>query len=344
MTRTAANFQISGREGGRHWHIPIARLTNLTIDNTLDGEELAANHHPVAVDSRVTGSQMVGTVLSQDSRAGMDTVVVDFTPNVIYRHNVRNVRTYDGGGAEATWGVLNIGDPVYFDASATMPADVFLSTSPLNSAGNANPLFGYVQFSESEGITLPTLVATAATIDVPVSQMGLSVPGATAVVVDSAGIAAGAIDLDHMSANSVDSPQIVAGAVDPAHMAVGADDALASPLLLSIAIAGGAAGTKEITMTRKVRVVDAWVQMNGAGEENDTVTLQWDDGTNPAADITDALATGAAGDTDIVRATELDDDNTVIDVDEALVVAFTDSDSGGDVPAMTVYVLLMPVA
>lgn len=330
MTRTAANFQISGREGGRHWHIPIARLTNLTIDNTLDGEELAANHHPVAVDSRVTGSQMVGTVLSQDSRAGVDTVVVDFTPNVIYRHNVRNVRTY-GGGAEATWGVLNIGDPVYFDASPTMPADVFLSTSPLDSAGNANPLFGYVQFSESEGITLPTLVATAATIDVPVSQMGLSVPGATATVVDSDEIAAGAIDPEHLAAGAVTTPAIAT---------VADDDVLGGvPLVFPIAVAGGAAGDVDVVVTPKIRVIDAWVQMDAAGEAGDTVQI-----FNGAAAITDAMDTGAAGDTGIVRAGEIDNANAEIAAGGTLKVTTTDDDAGGDVPAMTVYVLAIKVA
>ena len=50
-----------------------------------------------------------------------------------------------GGPAEASWGPLNVGDPVYYDdTAATMPADFFLSTSPLNGAGLLNPLFGFV--------------------------------------------------------------------------------------------------------------------------------------------------------------------------------------------------------
>jgi len=51
--------------------------------------------------------------------------------------------------------------------------------------------------------------------------------------VDSAQIAAGAVDLEHMSANSVDSDQYVDGSIDTAHIAAGAID---HPLMANNAI------------------------------------------------------------------------------------------------------------
>jgi hypothetical protein len=73
---------------------------------------------------------------------GVGMAIVDFTHSMVYKHAVRNVRTYYDGAA-AGWGVIAIGDPIFYDRSAGMPANVYLSTSPLDVAGNANPLFGF---------------------------------------------------------------------------------------------------------------------------------------------------------------------------------------------------------
>jgi hypothetical protein len=87
--------------------------------------------------------------------------------NQIFKHWVRNVRTYNQG--EATWGVINVGDPIYYDRSATMPAGVYLSTSPADNAAGANPLFGYAMFTYTE--TMPTTTAAAATEPIAVQQV-----------------------------------------------------------------------------------------------------------------------------------------------------------------------------
>ncbi len=114
-----------------HWEIPYARLEHVTPTET----------NAAAVLSAVVGTQLTGTILTIDATASV--AVIDFTPGMVYRHQVRNVLTY-GGGVEATWGQLNIGDPIYYDRSATMPAEVFLSKSPLDNTGAANALFGHV--------------------------------------------------------------------------------------------------------------------------------------------------------------------------------------------------------
>jgi len=332
MARTASNFQISGREGGRHWLVPVSRLVNLAIDPTLTGEDLAENHHPVAISSRTAAQSAVGTVLSQQSVDGTDFVVVDLTPNVVYRHNVRNVRTYDAG-AENSWGVISVGDVIYFDNSATMPAGVFLSTSPLNNLGESNVVFGVVMHSGQ--ITLPTTVATAVTVDVPVAQVGLSLAASAAAVV-----AGGAVDTVQLVDDAVTAAKIDAGALDGEHVGLLADDDTDGgiPLLFPIAIAGGAAAAKNITVAEKIRVVDAWVQMNGAGEASDTVVI------GNAGNAICTIATGAAADMAIVRTEAIDDANATIASGGSLRVTTTDNDTGDDVPPMTVYVLAMHVS
>ena len=60
--------------------------------------------------------------------------------------------TYAGGadGAEASWGTLNVGDPVFYDNSSTMTAlGLYLSTSPANNTPGGvgprnNTFFGWI--------------------------------------------------------------------------------------------------------------------------------------------------------------------------------------------------------
>lgn len=125
------NYEVSSEGAVRHWEIPYARLADTTPTPT----------NPAKVTSVLPGTNLTGTILTIDDVN--DIAVIDFTCSMVYRFDVRNVLTY-GGSVEATWGPLNIGDPVYYDVSATMPAGVYLSTSPLDNTGAANPLFGFV--------------------------------------------------------------------------------------------------------------------------------------------------------------------------------------------------------
>jgi hypothetical protein len=125
------DYEVSSEGGVRHWEIPYARLTDATPTPS----------NPAQVTSLLVGGNLTGTILTVD--AGLSVAVIDFTPGMVYRQTVRNVLTYGAGPAEATWGPINIGDPIYYDATATMPVGTYLSTSPLNGAGAANKLFGF---------------------------------------------------------------------------------------------------------------------------------------------------------------------------------------------------------
>lgn len=164
MPRTANNYEISSEHEGKHWLVPVARLENAA----LGGAALAADHYPTALLSRIPGTQRTGTVLSQETVGGADMVVVDVEPDMVYYHFVRNVRTY-AGNVENAWGVIAIGDPIYFDRSATMPLGCDLSTSPLDNLGGANALFGFATFSQR--VTMPTTAAGASTESIAVSQI-----------------------------------------------------------------------------------------------------------------------------------------------------------------------------
>jgi len=125
------DYEVSSEGAVRHWEIPYSRLTDITPTPT----------NPAQVTSLLPGTQLTGTILTID--AGDSIAVIDFTCSMVYLHYVRNVLTYVGA-AENTWGAINIGDPVYYDHSATMPAGVYLSTAPAAADAAANTLFGFV--------------------------------------------------------------------------------------------------------------------------------------------------------------------------------------------------------
>lgn len=127
-----SDYEVSSEGAVRHWEIPYARLTDQTPTPT----------NPAQVTSLLPGTQLTGTVLTVN--AGDAIAVIDFTCSMVYRQDVRNVLTYNPGVAELTWGPINIGDPVYYDHSASMPAGVYLSTAPTGTDTVANTLFGFV--------------------------------------------------------------------------------------------------------------------------------------------------------------------------------------------------------
>jgi hypothetical protein len=133
MTETVhSDYEVSSEGAVRHWEIPYARLTDATPTPT----------NPAEVISAVVGSELTGTILTIDATTSF--AVIDFTHSMVYRQDVRTVSTYKGGN-ESAWQALNIGDTVYFDSSAALMAlGVYLSVSPLDSAGVASPIFGHI--------------------------------------------------------------------------------------------------------------------------------------------------------------------------------------------------------
>ena len=108
-------------------------------------------------------------------------------------------------------------------------------------------------------------------------------------------------------------------------------------LLFRIDTAGGATANTDVTMTHKVRVIDAWVVNRAAGTAGDTITV-----SNTASAITDAIDI-SPGDKTIARAGEIDDANHEIAASGVLRITETDG-GGNDSPATTVYVLAVKVA
>lgn len=158
MTEEIRNYYEVSSEGAvRHWDIPFARLEDTTPTATM----------PAALLSDIDGTQLTGTILVVDDVDDM--AVIDFTHSMVYEHDVRNVLTYSTG-VEYSWGSIAIGDPIFYDRSATMPAGVYLSTSPLDSAGAANPLFGFRVPANDDDI-LAAGDATASTQSIAVLQI-----------------------------------------------------------------------------------------------------------------------------------------------------------------------------
>lgn len=141
MTETVhSDYEVSSEGAVRHWEIPYARLRDTTPTPTNAAEVIGL----------LMGANLCGTILTIDP-APRSMAVIDFTCSMVYRHDVRTVLTYAGGanGAEASWGDLNIGDPVYYDYSTAMPAGVYLSTAPANNTPggvgpSANTLYGWI--------------------------------------------------------------------------------------------------------------------------------------------------------------------------------------------------------
>lgn len=128
---TIQDYEVSTVGAERKHAIPYARLEDTTPEVG----------HPALLLADTEGLAVGGMVVSLD--ADRSRAVIDFTPGKVYKCSVRNVKTYSGG-AENTFESINIGDLVYYDDSPTMPSGVELSTSPLDSAGGSNSLWGHV--------------------------------------------------------------------------------------------------------------------------------------------------------------------------------------------------------
>jgi len=155
------DYQVASEGAVRHWEIPYARLTDATPTAT----------KPCEVTSLTDSTQLTGTILVVDD--DLDVAVVDFTSSMVYWQEVRNVLTYNQDVAELTWGPINIGDEIYYDHSATMPAGVYLSTSPLNFDGTTNTRFGWALPRNATDMALfEKGGATASTQEIAVMQLG----------------------------------------------------------------------------------------------------------------------------------------------------------------------------
>jgi len=151
-----SNYEVSS-QGSGHWDVSYARMTDVTPTPT----------QPAQLTCLLVGGNVCGTVLSID--ANVSRAVVDVNSGMVYLQEVRDVLTYSGA-VENTWGAINEGDIIYYDVSATMPAGVKLSTSPLDNTGAANARFGIAVYSGR--VTYPLGGITGSTVEIPVMQRG----------------------------------------------------------------------------------------------------------------------------------------------------------------------------
>lgn len=107
------------------------------------------------------------------------------------------------------------------------------------------------------------------------------------------------------------------------------------PVVFAIPIAAGALGNTDIVVTHKIRVIDAWLVLKGAGVA--TTTLQVKNGTSA---ITNAMA-ASGSDTALVRAANIDDAAHEIAAGGTLRVT---SATGATQPDAIVYVSAIRVA
>ncbi len=109
----------------------------------------------------------------------------------------------------------------------------------------------------------------------------------------------------------------------------------AVPILFRIDQAAGANGDTEITLAQKIRVIDFWVQLTGAGVSSSTCQLK-----STSSAISDAVATSGS-DNAVVRCASIDDANATIASGGKLRITGA---NGATQPALTAYVLAVPVA
>lgn len=172
MTETVhVDYEVSSEGAVCHQEIPYTRLFHQTPTPT----------NPAQVMGLIGGVEVNGTILtiSPGPTAATSFAVIDFTPSMVYMHDVRTVLTYAGGanGAEATFGVLNIGDPVFYDDSTPggLVNPFFLSVSPNNDSpggvgATTNTLFGWI---------VPSPLAGAFDINTAVFPLAAGVAGNT---------------------------------------------------------------------------------------------------------------------------------------------------------------------
>jgi hypothetical protein len=94
---------------------------------------------------------LVGSVITYAN----DLVNVNVAPGHAVKAYVANVLTYDGGNPATFDQSLAIGEMVYVDDSDPLAAGVTLSRSPLNSAGNGNPVAGILWYDQDEMVDSP---------------------------------------------------------------------------------------------------------------------------------------------------------------------------------------------
>jgi hypothetical protein len=112
----------------------------------------------------------------------------------------------------------------------------------------------------------------------------------------------------------------------------------AIPIIFQVAIAAGALADKTITSTHKIRIIDAYVILRGAGVAS--TTLQIFGGTAGGTAVTDAMAV-SGGDQAVVRAATINDAAYTIAAGDVIKITTA---TGATQPACLVVITALRVA
>jgi hypothetical protein len=130
------------------------------VDNRSESgakDQLDDGLHPVVAIGGIAeagrGYAIVGVVTTVNMSVlgtATDRVELNVAPGAIVRQYVSNILTYSGEAPNTYEQTPVVGQPVYVDDSADLSAGVTLSMSPLNHAGLANPLAGWLVYCQDE--------------------------------------------------------------------------------------------------------------------------------------------------------------------------------------------------
>ena len=111
---------------------------------------LADGLHPfVAIGPKALRPiNMVGVVMTYHLASGL--AQLNIAPGFAAKAYVCNNTSYAQGVSDSWDTSLAIGEPVYIDDSEELDTGVTLSRSPLNDAGNGNPLAGYLWYDQDD--------------------------------------------------------------------------------------------------------------------------------------------------------------------------------------------------
>lgn len=208
------------------------------------------------------------------------------------------------------------GTAVLTTASVYLSAETVISQS----AGAVST----TTFSASGAATFGSTVTVAGVID----SAGAWSVGATTGTTGTLGRSGQTLNLPGVvNATGVLSPPTVANAAVQGGV----------PIVFRHTLTSGANGDQDIVVTPKVRVIDAWLVMKGAGTAGSVVTVK-----NGATAITEALDVSAKLDKAKVQFDSIDDAQQEITAGGTL--RLSKASTGGDFPGAEVYVLALHVA
>lgn len=240
------------------------------------------------------------------------------------------VTTFRATGAVTLDSTVAIGGVATFSAAPVFAAGLTASGAVANNWSGSTG-----DFSTSTGAFSAALAAN--------KNFAVSTSGTGTIVLDNAstwsmGATTGTTGTLGRSGQTLNLPGVVnaTGVLSPPTVADAAVQG-GVPIVFRLALTSGANGDQDIVVTPKVRVIDAWLVMKGAGTAGCLVTVK-----NGATAISNALDVSASLDKALVRFSAIDDAQHEISAGGTLRVS--KASTGGDFPGAELYVLALHVA